>query len=632
MCGIAGLVDRKQNVVASETLERMQGSLTHRGPDDAGMYLNGNVGLAHTRLSIIDLGAGHQPMCNEDGTVWIVFNGEIYNYRELQQDLLARGHTLRTSCDTEVIVHLYEEYGLDCASRLNGMFAFAIWDEKARRLLLARDRLGVKPLYYTLTDRSLAFASEIKAIFQSGAVQPECNEQRIPEYLVFRSVAGAQTLFKDVFHLLPGHVMVLEDGEAETRPYWRLGRRPIVHTSDEREYLDGMSSLLEDSVQLRLRSDVPLGTFCSGGIDSSLVTALAARAQGSVLNTFSVGFEEEAYDERRYARLVSQRYGTKHHELVIGNRAFADALPGAIWFNDEPLTHPNSIPLLLLSRYAKKLVTVILTGEGADECFGGYPRYLIPLLAMKYQALPSLARTLITRGLQLSSSHRARKLRHALGLDTTELAVYNSSFVDRSVCEALWLKGAVDESFSTRFAWSSGGEFFPGFFRWELQTYLAAILIRQDKMTMGAAIESRVPFLDYRLVEYSDTIPYEWKLKGLRSKYLLKRLASKYLPHEVVYRQKSGFGVPLAAWLRDPKGLGRYLTLLQDRTFEQRGYFDRQIVDGMIASHAGGSADHGEILWTMINLELWLRTFVDSACSVTSDVAPAVDCAVKACA
>lgn len=625
MCGIAGLIDRRGNGVSTDTLVRMQGSLTHRGPDDAGIYIHENVGLVHTRLSIIDLGTGHQPMCNEDGTVWIVFNGEIYNYKELQGHLLAKGHTLRTNCDTEVIVHLYEEYGLDCATHLNGMFAFAIWDQNARRLLLARDRMGVKPLYYAATDRHFVFGSEVKALFQSTAIQPECNEQRLPEYLVFRAVAGTETLFKGVRHLPPGHVLVLESGEPKVSEYWSLGRRPIVEASDEGEYLDQVAHLLEDSVRLRLRSDVPLGTFCSGGIDSSLVTAVAARLRGSPLNTFSVGFEEDDYDERKYARLVSQRYRTTHHELVVGNQSFADALPEAIWLNDEPLTHPNSIPLLVLSRYAKQFVTVILTGEGADELFGGYPRYLIPLLALKYQALPAMARTLVACGLLLSRNRRAHKLRRALSLDARELGVYNSSFVDRSVCDALWVKGAVEDSFSTRLGWGhSAGNFFPGFFRWEQQSYLVAILMRQDKMTMGAAIESRVPFLDYRLVEFSETIPHHWKLKRLQSKYLIKRLAAAYLPHEVVYRQKSGFGVPLASWLRDARGLGRYLAVLRDTTFKQRGYFDQHLVDGMIAAHTQGSADHAEILWTMINLELWFRLFIDGASRDTVDSAAVV--------
>ena len=286
----------------------------------------------------------------------------------------------------------------------------------------------------------------------------------------------------------------------------------------------------------------------------------------------------------------------------------------------------------MLSRFAKKLVTVILTGEGADELFGGYPRYLIPLLALKFRSLPSAAQTVIARGLQLSGNRRAHKLRRAFVLNARELGVYNSSFVDRSVCDALWLKGAVEDSFATRFAWPSTRDFFPGFFRWELQTYLAAILIRQDKMTMGAAIESRVPFLDYRLVEYSDTIPHEWKLKGLRSKYLLKRLAANYLPHEVVYRQKSGFGVPLAAWLRDAQGLGRYLTLLQDTTFQRRAYFDQQQVNRMIAAHTAGSEDHGELLWTIINLELWFRMFVDNGCRQTVEAESALPCRVDACA
>ena len=622
MCGIAGIV-HFNNTVARDQALRMRDIMSHRGPDDSGIYVWENVCLVHRRLSIIDISGGRQPMCNEDGTIWITFNGEIYNYRELTKDLEEKGHVFRTKSDTEVILHLYEEDGIECVKKFNGMFAFAIWDESRRRLFVARDRLGVKPLYYCLTKEAFLFASEIKAILESKAIRAECNKERIQEYLLFRFVAGEETLFKKIFNLLPGHVLVLEGNNLKITQYWTLNGGPLPDRVHLDEYVENLSDLLSDSIRLRLRSDVPLGTFCSGGVDSSLVTALAASSCNPSLNTFCVGFNEKEFDERSIARLVSRQYHTNHHELVIRNHQFAEALPRVIWFNDEPLNHPNSIPLFLISQYARNFVTVILTGEGADELLGGYPRYFIPLVALRYRNLPVAVRTLIIYFLQSYNDPRAKKLREALCLPMHEVAISNSSVADKYLVKKVLANDIGENSFCRVFDWEEGGrnktdlfeDFFERFFLLELNTYLVSILNRQDKTTMAAGIESRVPFLDYRLVEFCFSISYRLKLKGSRSKYLLKKLAEKYLPHEVVYRKKSGFGVPISSWLRDPKGMGRYLDLLHSSRFKQRGYFHQYHVDRIISDHLAGKEDHSELLWALLNLELWHQLFIDtSAC------------------
>jgi asparagine synthase (glutamine-hydrolysing) len=382
MCGIVGIVYKNQEKTVSETeVVGMRDLLVHRGPDDHGIFIDGNVGLGHRRLSIIDLSSGHQPMTNEDETLWIVFNGEIYNFQNLREDLLNKGHTFKTKSDTEVILHLYEEKGEDCPAALNGIFAFAIWDKKNRSLFLARDHMGIKPFYYSETRDAFLFSSEIKSIVRSGHVEARCNEKVIPEYFIFRHVSGQNTLFQGIKSLLPAHSMVFKDGEVQTKDYWSpFPREKERHISFD-VAAEELSWLIQDSVKKQLISDVPLGTFCSGGVDSSLVTAMASRLVGRPINTFSVGFHENGYDETVYARMVSEQYGTSHHEVRLTNEEFTELLPRMIWHNDEPLNFANSIQIYAISKLAKKHVTVVLTGEGADELFGGYPRYLLPKMA-----------------------------------------------------------------------------------------------------------------------------------------------------------------------------------------------------------------------------------------------------------
>ena len=427
MCGIAGLVyaDRARACEA-EPVVAMRDVMPYRGPDDSGLYLDGPVGLGFRRLSIIDLGGGHQPMSGPGDRHWIIFNGEIYNYQALRQELLAKGCTFQTHSDTEVILQLYAERGEACVHALNGMFAFAIWDSERRSLFLARDRMGVKPLYYAEIPEGFVFASEIKSLFASGKVTPACREDALGEYLIFRQAAGPETMFRGVQSLPPGCTMTVRDGRTRVTRYWSprpSGEHQPIAFDDA---VGQLAELLDDSVRLRLISDVPVGTFCSGGIDSSLVTALAAKRKGDSVNTFSVGFDEADFDESRYAAMVSAQYGTTHHELRVGNDEYSELFPKMVWHNDEPLDFANSVHIFALSRLAKEFVTVVLTGEGSDELFAGYPRYRIPQLATRWRRVPGPMRQLATR---VTGDHRFAKLDRYASMPVEDAVLFNPSYL-----------------------------------------------------------------------------------------------------------------------------------------------------------------------------------------------------------
>ncbi len=618
MCGICGIVNTDfDNKVDRDNLVKMRDTMIHRGPDDEGLYLKDNVGLGFRRLSIIDLQYGHQPMCNEDGTIWITFNGEIYNHSELRKELISRGHSYKTKCDTESIIHLYEEYGIEGFKKMNGMFALAIWDNNEKKLILARDRLGIKPLYFTRTNEGLVFASEIKSILKYNRIKKELNSDVLSEYLLFRFPAGDKTMFKDIKNLLPGHAAVFQNGILETSILWDLIDCKNRLDFDESEILRQFEELLSDSVRLRLMSDVPLGTFCSGGVDSSLVSAHAQRLSRLNLNTFSVGFHEAEFDESYYAELVSKKYETVHHQMKIDNYMFAESLPRLIWHNDEPLNHANSVQIYHISKLAKQSVTVVLTGEGADELFGGYPRYLIARTCGQFYRMPNFFKTFMGRMAHLSSSHRIKKMSRFLPLPLTEILAFNSYFTEWEL-----VKRILDVDFNLQTAINSRLSLLGDYnlkpdnlmeylFKLELKTYLVSILNRQDKMSMAASIESRVPFLDHRLVEWGLSVPSGFKLKGVQTKYIVKKLSEKMLPNEVIYRKKSGFGVPISEWLRDKKGMGKYLDLVTEPRCKERGYWKPAEIDRLVTQHLSGDSDNGDILWEIINLELWSRIFLD---------------------
>lgn len=607
MCGIVGILSLDGSYIDQRILEKMRDTMIHRGPDDSGVFIVKNVGLAHRRLSIIDLSGGHQPMSNEDGTVWITYNGEVYNFKDLYNDLSSRGHNFKTKSDTEVIIHAYEEYGMDCVHKFNGMFAFAIWDSRHQLLWLARDRLGVKPLYYTIWNGKFIFASEIKAIIAYDEYPREVNSEIIREYLIFRFVAGSATFFKHIFNMLPGHILKLKDGKLEIRKYWDIEFDNENFLKDKDAAVKTLDQLLSDSVSKRLISDVPLGTFNSGGIDSSLITAYACLKKNEALHTFSVGFYEKEFDESYYAKKISEKYQTIHHELRVGGSEFADLLPKMIYYNDEPLNHPNSILIYKISKLAKNYVTVVLTGEGADELFAGYPRYLIPKLLRIIEIVPLMS--LLLKILKnLRKSHRIAKLTMLLDEKEENRLLYNSSFINPKISECVLNQKIKEDdlAYRLRILQSSNFNSLNQLLYLDIKTYLVSILLRQDKMSMAASIESRVPYLDYRIAEFSFKIDPELKQNILLTKYVLRKVAGSYLDSKIIRRRKSGFGVPLFTWLRNKNYLGRYFELLDNPQIDCIDYNKiRKTLKGKT-----DKVDYTELAWCLINLELWHRIFV----------------------
>lgn len=616
MCGICGIAASDPSyLVPKETIEAMKASLEHRGPNDHGSYVCGNVGLGFRRLSIIDLQGGHQPMSNEDGRLWMVFNGEIYNHREIRGHLTSKGHTFKTNCDAECILHVFEEEGIEGFTRLNGMFAFALWDDSSKRLLLVRDRLGIKPLYYARTSEGVVFASEIKAIFKHDAMKPEMDPEALEEYLIFRYTAGPRTMFRNINALQPGHYLCFENDSLRIGKYWDVQRNENRNDISESDALAQFEELLRDSVKLRLMSDVPLGTFCSGGVDSSLTTAFATDARGSAVDTFSVGFDEVEFDESNYALAVSKRYNTNHHKLTINNKTFADNLPRLIWHHDEPLSHANSVPIHCIADLARQYVTVVLTGEGSDELFAGYPRYIIAAVCAIADGLPAIGKTGLQKAFNLTNFRRLKKLGYFLNLPLDDVALFNGSFNNpQSVAKLMGssLSKNMPDNRRSILADASlnGADLLERLLTLDLKTYLVALLHRMDKMTMAASIEARVPFLDHRLVEWGAQLPRHLKLRRLTTKYLVKKVAESYVPRDAIYRPKSGFGVPVSDWFRDEKGLGRYLALFDEPEFGQRGFLNTELVRKMVDEHRRCTADHGETLWDLVNLELWYRIFM----------------------
>lgn len=615
MCGIAGLVDRRRRLTDERlrgTVAAMTDAIAHRGPDGDGLWADAEagVGFGHRRLAIIDVSPlGAQPMQSACGRYVATYNGEIYNFAELRADLAAAGVSFRGGSDTEVVLEGFVRWGVEATiARCVGMFAFALWDRKTRTLRLIRDRMGVKPLYYAEAPEAFVYGSEVKSLFASGLVKPESRNDAVAEYLMFRQVAGDESMFRGVRSLPPGCTMTVRDGVPSITRYWSPlppPERPALAFDVAVRELD---ALLNDSVALRLVSDVPVGTFCSGGVDSSLVTALAAKLKGDPINTFSVGFDESAYDESAYALMVSERYGTRHHRLSVGNVEFSDMLPKMVWHNDEPLDFANSIHIFALSRLAKQHVTVVLTGEGSDELFAGYPRYRIPDLATRYRWVPRPLRDLATG---LVGDHRVAKLGRFAALSPDEALIFNSSYLPASsiqeICPALPTPAL---RFRRERLAASAGLGLDAAGRVSLldqECFLVSILNRQDKMSMAASIESRVPFMDYRLVEFANRLSTSCKIVGGSGKAVVKAVARRHLPDAIVDRRKSGFGVPLAEWFREPRGLGERLQALVESN--DAGVCDPTVLRRLAAEHRARSHDHSELLWTMLNLATWRETF-----------------------
>ena len=629
MCGICGIFypDPRRRV-ERDTLEEMNGRIAHRGPDDAGFFVEGNVGLAMRRLSIIDIATGHQPISNEEDNIWIVYNGEIYNHQELRSGMEARCHHYRTKSDTESIIHLYEEYGPDCVKHLRGMFAFAIWDRRKRKLFAARDRLGIKPLYYRYDGKALLFGSEIKTILAYPGVKAEFNRSTLAEYLAFGYITGAETMYSGIEKLPPGHTLeVDENGKLTITPYWDLTVAPDNDSKPREYYVKTYRELLEQCVSSHLMSDVPLGVFLSGGLDSSAVAALTTKIRKEPIETFSVGYGEEEFSELRFARQVAEHIGSKHHEVRLSREEFFQSLPKLIWHEDEPIVWPSSVSLYFVARLARERVTVVLTGEGSDETLAGYTRYAWTLLNARmdnvYRSLtPAFLRSWVRSGINTlplgASLHR--KLEHTfLGRDGASWpAFYYDNFYSAfsAAEQAELLSAEAREAAGDAYAGSmqywekSSGDMLHRLLYTDIKTYLLELLMKQDQMSMAASIESRVPFLDHELVEFTASIPAKYSIQGLAGKFILKSAVEDLLPRDIVYRQKMGFPTPWAYWLAGPQLDDLERMLLEPRTLS-RGLFKAEVLRRMFAEHRAHRRDHGNRIWRLLNLETWLRVCID---------------------
>ena len=635
MCGIAGVVDLRARAVERVLLERLCARLAHRGPDDQGLYLDGDAALGQRRLSIIDLSGGRQPMGNEDGTVWVTFNGEVYNFRELRTDLEARGHRFITRSDTEVIVHAYEQHGARCVGRLRGMFAFALWDRRRRTLLLARDRVGKKPLFYAEAGGQFVFASELQALLEHPHICREPDPAALDDYLTYGYIPAPRTAFRGVFKLPPAHILTLqvpEDGAGaaipRVEPYWRLEYTPKLDL-DEQEAAEGLLEVLTEAVRLRLIADVPLGALLSGGVDSSVVVALMSRLSDRPVKTFSIGFEEKAFNELPYARLVAQRYGTDHHELIVRARAL-DVLPTLVRHYGEPFADSSAVPSYYVAQMTRQHVTVALNGDGGDECFAGYERYLANGLAEGYRRIPQPLRAGVIEPLA-SLIPRSLPRRSRLGQAKRFLRVAAQPAGRRYLRWVTYFtpeqKGALyTPEFREHLAGRDAGE-------WLLDRFDAAdcdgldrldavlatdvgsylpydLLVKMDIATMANSLEARSPFLDHKVMEFAARLPARHKLRGATLKYLLKKVARTLLPARNLDRRKMGFGIPVGEWMR-----GELRPLLNDALLSPRsigrGYFQAATLRRSVQEHAEGAQDHSARLWALLWLELWHREFLD---------------------
>jgi asparagine synthase (glutamine-hydrolysing) len=629
MCGICGIFHSERvRGVNRELLAAMNQQIVHRGPDDDGFFVEENVGLAMRRLSIIDIQTGHQPLSNEDGNIWIVFNGEIYNHQDLRKDLQVRGHRYRTKSDTETIVHLYEEYGTKCVEYLRGMFAFAIWDRTKRCLLLARDRLGIKPLYYRFENNTLLFGSEIKTILAYAGVKPEFNRGALAEYLAFGYLAGEESMYAGIRKLLPGHTLIIDEhGHLETSPYWELNVRVDDGSRSREYYVRSYREQLEACVSSHLMSDVPLGVFLSGGLDSSAIAALTTKIRREPIETFSVGYGEDAFSELPYARTIADHLKSRHHEVRLSRDEFFQTLPRLIWHEDEPIVWPSSVALYFVARLARERVTVVLTGEGSDETLGGYTRYPWTLLNSRmdniYRRLtPAVLRRMLRNGIGSFPIDAAskRKLEHTFlvrdGASWSSFYFDNfySAFsaADQDDLLTPQAKQMAGDAYagSMKYWNDSSGELLHRLLYTDIKSYLVELLMKQDQMSMAASIESRVPFLDHALVEFTASIPAKYSTRGMAGKCILKLAVEDLLPNSIVHRQKMGFPTPWAYWLAGPALDNLGDLLMENRTLD-RGLFRAEGIRRLFAEHTAGHHDHGNRIWRLLNLELWQRIFLD---------------------
>jgi asparagine synthase (glutamine-hydrolysing) len=615
MCGICGIYNFGSGAPANRRrLQEATAALAHRGPDDEGFYIDAEAGLGNRRLSIIDLPGGHQPLANEDDSLWITFNGEIYNYRELQSRLLSSGHRLRTDSDTEVILHLFEEQGIGCLEELRGMFAFAIWDRRTRRLFLARDRLGIKPLFYRVSAGGVTFASELRALSRLASPPFETDPQSVYDFFTFRYIPAPHTLYRDVLKVPPGHYLLADSNGASIKSYWDVPG-PVQDGALVEDITDQVFACLRESIRLRLIADVPLGVFLSGGTDSTAVVALMAECGAAPIRTFSAGFEEAEYSELPFARRVAHRYSTEHEEVKVGAGDIAAELPRLIALRYEPVAEPTDVALYMLARLASRSVKGVLAGEGGDELFAGYPKYAAEKLAGVASLFPASLTRSIARSLPYNQ-HRARIALEALSIrDEAERgAAWFASFLPQESSELFSqdFLATIDPAHPAKvlaeaFQRDQSRSHLKRMLYADLKIWLPDnLLLRGDQMTMAASIEERLPFLDHKLVELAARIPDHLLVQGLKTKAFFRRMLDGHLPLETLRRRKVGFAVPVGPWFQHALRPMVEELVFSPQAFSS-GYFNEQNVRRFADEHTHGVRDRRKQLWALLNFALWQR-------------------------
>jgi asparagine synthase (glutamine-hydrolysing) len=631
MCGIAGMIGREGETVTAEQVRRMTDTIVHRGPDDEGIFAQDNVGLGMRRLSIIDLSGGRQPIYNEDRTVTVVFNGEIYNFPELRKDLESRGHQFYTHSDTEVIVHLYEEMGADCVTQLRGMFAIALYDAKRNSVLLARDRLGKKPLYYAVREGRLYFGSEIKAMLAVAPELASVDPEGVLQFFYFGYIPDPQSAFREIRKLPPGHLADYKDGQIQVREYWDVPAYGVNDPGSDEACLDEMERRLAEAVRIRLISDVPLGALLSGGVDSSVVVALMARESSGPVKTFSIGFRKADFNETEYASLVAKRFGTDHHQLIV-DPDIADTLNHLTGMMEEPFGDSSMIPTYCVSQLARQHVTVALSGDGGDELFAGYDRYIVNWRRRRYDFVPGWAGKIYREHMypHLPSTVKGRKLSWNITLSSRDRYLDGVSFLPALHRERNLFS---DDFVASARHWTDPFRRFERYYDeapatdqlsrlmyLDTKTYLTAdILTKVDRMSMATSLEMRCPILDHKFVEWVAGLPVKYKFRDGTRKFLFKKLAERLgVPSELLHRRKQGFSLPLVHWMRNELKDELLPILLEARTLH-RGYFRAEAIRGVLDEHFTGRRDHSGILWMLLVFELWHRNFLEKYRSVQAD-------------
>lgn len=620
MCGISGIfyADRQRSVALSD-LQNMTRPMTHRGPDDEGFYQDQNLGFGFRRLSIIDLSTGHQPLANEDDTVWIVFNGEVYNFPEIRQSLLAKGHQFKTQTDTETIVHLYEEYGPRCVEYLRGMFAFAIWDQKKQKLFCARDRFGIKPFFFHLSDKRFVFGSEIKTVLGAGGFHQAMDWQALDDYFTNRYIGPEHTIFQEIRKLPPGHFMEISAREGQfhvnQQPYWDIHFAPEYGRSEE-DWCEELEAVLKESVKMRMISDVPLGAFLSGGIDSSSVVALMAQMSSQPVKTFSIGFQEEEFNELPYAREIAQKYGTEHYEQIIEPESIG-LLPRMIPAYDEPFADASAIPTYYVSKYAREHVTVVLSGDGGDELFAGYDSYSKLDRLHKYNRMPHAFNKLFWGNVHkmLPNKVKGKGISYYLSLEkdlvSAHLALWTQPERRELYQPDMWSKiGQPSELYKEAILRKSNAkDYLSQVQELDMRTFMVDdVLTKVDRVSMLNSIEARVPILDHKVAELSFRMPPEIKMKQGEKKYILKKAMARHLPPNILSHKKQGFGIPLKMWFKD--SLNEYMN---DRLLSPQSplndYLNPAYIAKVLQDHQTGMRDLNGKIWSLLVMDAWLETY-----------------------